>query len=129
MYDLNYSVRSGRLTANPELRTSESGKKLVKFQLAVNRSKEEADFFTYTAWGENATFIDRYCRRGTKLIIVGRDITNVATDKSGRKTKYFETVCKEICFAESKSAQEALPQADNKQNISVSADDDDDLPF
>ena len=129
MYDLNYSVRRGRLTANPELRTSESGKKLVKFQLAVNRSKEEADFFTYTAWGENATFIDRYCRRGTKLIIVGKDVINIVADKNGKKIKYHETICKEISFAESKSAQEALPQADNKQNISVSADDDDDLPF
>lgn len=124
MYDLNISVRSGRLAANPELKTSSSGQQFVYFQLAVNRNSEKADFFTYKAWNENAQFIERHCRKGTKLNIVGQDLIEIRQNKDGKKVKYFETKVISVHFAESRQAAEsAIPQP---QELTL---EDEDLPF
>lgn len=47
----------GRLTADPNMRYFESGKVIAKFHLAVNRTKEEADFFEVEAWEKSAEVI------------------------------------------------------------------------
>lgn len=110
MADLNFSVRTGRFTDNPELKTSNNGKQFVKFTLAVNSRKEQADFFEYVAWDANARYIDRYVRKGTKVWISGNDKMNPYTDKNGVKRKSFITVCEKISIVESRAAQEAYEQ-------------------
>ena len=81
MADLNISVRTGRFTDKPELKTSNNGKQFVKFTLAVNSRKEQADFFEYVAWDANARYIDRYVRKGTKVWVLGTDMTDIYTER------------------------------------------------
>jgi single-strand DNA-binding protein len=61
----------GRLTADPEIRYFESGKSIAKFSLAVNRSKDEADFFELEAWEKTAEIASQYCKKGSKIGVTG----------------------------------------------------------
>lgn len=139
MADLNFSVRTGRFTDNPELKTSNNGKQFVKFTLAVNSRKEKADFFEYIAWDASARYIDRYVRKGTKVWVLGTDRTDTYTDKNGVKRKSFTTICEKISIAESRAAQEAYEQKTTEQisephtggsslDLLIDADDED-VPF
>ena len=57
----------GRLTADPNMRYFESGKVIAKFHLAINRTKDETDFFEIEAWEKTAEVIGQYCRKGHRL--------------------------------------------------------------
>ena len=133
MADMNFSVRTGRFVNDPELRTSDNGKQFIKFTLAVNARKGQADFFEYIVWNENARYIDRYVRKGTKVWVLGTDRTDTYTDKNGVKRKSFTTACEKISIVGSRAAQEAYEknvaseEAPASPNLSVVADDD--LPF
>lgn len=87
---------TGRLTADPEVRTTQNGHRVVPFTLAVDRMKKgageqtQADFLRFEAWDNHADTIAKYCRKGTKLLISGAARAESYTDQSGNKrTKYF----------------------------------------
>lgn len=62
----------GRLTADPQMKYFESGKAIAKFFLAVDRSKDEADFFEMEAWEKTAEVVGQYCKKGSQIGITGR---------------------------------------------------------
>ncbi len=72
----------GRLTADPELRYFESGKSVAKFSLAVNRTKDEADFFEIEAWEKTAEVAGQYCRKGSQVGISGSLVQERWQDKT-----------------------------------------------
>jgi single-strand DNA-binding protein len=72
----------GRLTAEPELRYFESGKSVAKFRIAVNRTKEEADFFEIEAWDKTAEVAGQYCRKGSQVGISGSLVQERWKDKT-----------------------------------------------
>lgn len=88
----------GRLTRNPELRESESGKKQTTFTLAVNRMKEGADFINCVAWNKIAETIHKYLVKGRELGIEGRIQTNTYEDKEGNKRYTSSVVVDNITF-------------------------------
>lgn len=72
---LNACVLMGRLTANPELRTTQSGKSVASFSMAVERDfqqdgERKADFIDVVAWRGTAEFICKYFRKGRMLSLI-----------------------------------------------------------
>lgn len=75
-FNFNKVIEGGRLTADPELRTTTSGTPVVSFGIAVNKQtkkdeERKADFFDCTAWRGTAEFISRYFKKGSSICIVG----------------------------------------------------------
>lgn len=74
---MNCVVLLGRLTKDPELKTTNSGKSVTTFSLAVDRAYKQdnqptADFFDVTAWGKQAEVICQYLKKGRQICVRGR---------------------------------------------------------
>lgn len=141
---LNCVTLMGRLVADPELRTTTSGKSVATFRIAVDRSfvkqgeQRQADFITIVAWGNQALFVSRYFSKGSMIAIQGRIQTRNYEDNNGNKRTAFEVVATEVSFCGSKnegnnpgspdsspSAPAYLPAPTDFEEIG----DDEDLPF
>lgn len=70
---MNRITLIGRLVCNPELMTTQSGIKVCKFRLAVNRrfNKEEADFFIVSVWRELGVNCNKYLTKGSRVALAG----------------------------------------------------------
>ena len=129
---LNIVALMGRLTADPELRTTPSNVPVTTFTLAVDRSyakqgeARQTDFITIVAWRHTAEFVGKYFRKGQLVAVDGSIQTRRYTDKDGNKRTAFEVVAANVHFAE-KRAQENhyQPDVDGFEEI----EDDGDLPF
>lgn len=101
---LNHIVLQGRLTADPEKRTTSSGTAVTSFCVAVNRDfgKDETDFINCTAWRNSADFIEKYFHKGDMIILSGRLQIQKWTDKDGNKRTAPEVVVDSSYFGSSK---------------------------
>ncbi len=105
---MNKAILMGRLTRDPELRTTPSQVTVATFTLAVDRrfknagGERQADFIPIVAWRNNAEFVGKYCRKGSKLLVTGSIQTRNYDDKEGRKVYVTEVIADDIEFAESK---------------------------
>lgn len=89
---LNRIVLQGRLTKDPELRTTQAGLAVAKFSIAVDRSTKdkqtgdyETDFINCTAWRKTAEFVNRYFHKGDPIIVEGSLQNNNWADAQGIK--------------------------------------------
>lgn len=101
----------GRLTKDPELKTTQSGKKYTRFCLAVDGIKDKdgnktADFVDCIAWNKSAETIAQYARKGSKLGVSGR-LHTTTTEANGEKRKYTEIIVNEFDFLDSKPKDQA----------------------
>ena len=109
---LNHIVLMGRLTRDPDVRYSagESSTAVARFGLAVDRrfrrsqDGAEADFFNCTAFGKQGEFVEKYLRKGTKVLVEGELRNDNYTNKNGEKVYSMNIVTNYIEFAESKNA-------------------------
>lgn len=118
---MNRVILMGRMTKDPTVRYSESNPEMAigRFFLAVDRRRtkdgnQEADFISCVAFGKTAEFLQKYCHKGTKLVIAGRIQTGSYTDQDGRKVYTTDVVVDETEFAESKkdtTARNAMDDA------------------
>ena len=141
---MNKAILIGRITANPELRTTQSGNQNTTFSLAVNRNytKEdgtrETDFINCTAWKKTAENIVKYCSKGSQIAIEGRIQTRSYDAQDGTK-RYVTEILVENCTFLSKNepkagdkekdivkTEESDPFADFGNEVALT---DDDLPF
>lgn len=104
---MNRVILIGRLTKDPEIRTS-NNYTIASFSLAVDRKfkrdgEPEADFFNCTAFNKTAEFVEKYCKKGTKMVVEGR-IQNDNYEKDGVKHYNVKIMVDSLEFAESKSA-------------------------
>ena len=111
-FNINKVILGGRLTADVELKSTQSGVSVCQFGLAVNRkySKEgeqTADFINCCAWRGTAEFISRYFHKGSSLCIVGNIQTRSYTDKDGIKRNVTEVIVDEAMFVDSKGENSA----------------------
>lgn len=102
----------GRLTADPELKTTASGTSVVSFTVAVNGRKNkdgvsEAEFIPVTAWQQTAEFITRFFRKGSGIFIVGRLHNRSWTANDGTKRTVMEVIASEAHFVDSRSEMAA----------------------
>ncbi len=146
---INSVVLMGRLVADPELRTTTSGRTLCNFRIAVDRSyvkpgeQRQSDFFTCVAWEQTANFISRYFTKGSMIAVVGSIQMRNYEDKTGAKRTAYDINVREVSFTGSKaetgagsynqSAPAAPAQAPAYQSAAVNdfeeITDDEDLPF
>lgn len=142
---INSVVLMGRLVADPELRTTTTGKSVCTFRIAVDRSyvrqgeQRQADFITCVAWEQTGNFISRYFSKGSMIAVSGSIQTRNYEDKNGQKRTAFEVNVREASFTGSKAdaAGQAAPAAPAQAPAYQSAatndfeeiTDDEDLPF
>ena len=107
-FNLNKVIIGGRLTSEPELKTTQSGLSVVTFSVAVNRKtkqgeEQKSEFFNVTAWRQTADFVSRYFHKGSSICIVGILQNSSWTDQSGQKHYRTDIVADEVMFVDSKS--------------------------
>lgn len=99
----------GRLTAKPELRTTNNNLSTTRFTLAVNRNftsangEREADFISVVAWRKQAENICQYLDKGSLVSVEGRIQTGSFDDKDGNKRYTTDVVADQVNFLESKA--------------------------
>ena len=109
---MNKVLLVGRLTKDPELRTTQSGIAVARFTLAVNQNftnrngERGTDFINCVVWERQASNIAKYCHKGSLISAEGR-ITNRSYDaQDGTKRYVTEVVCENVNFLSSKNASE-----------------------
>ena len=143
---INSVVIMGRLTADPELKTTNSGLSVTSFCVAVDRpykkdgKEREADFINVVAWRQTAEVVTSYFSKGSMIAVQGSIQTRKYTDRNGNNRTAFEVVADNVSFCGSKSDGGSRKQ-DGKKSTNVTAEDDgiplarlidgsdDDLPF
>lgn len=136
---LNNTVLMGRLTADPELRTTNNGTEVTSFCIAVDRVGQEkhTDFIDCVAWRNKAEFITKYFSKGDLIAITGAIQTRYYEDKNGSKKKAVEVMVTGVSFCGNKTETKTV--YDNGQpgvdiNVNDASNgfvvlDDGDLPF
>lgn len=109
---MNRAILIGRLTRDPDVRYTQGGDPMciARYTLAVDRrfkreGQDGADFIPCVAFGKGGEFVEKYCKKGTKLAVSGRIQTGSYTNRDGQKVYTTEIVVEEQEFAESKAAQ------------------------
>lgn len=97
---MNVAMMIGRLTKDPEVRVTNSGKSVSTFTLAVDRrfskEKNEADFIPCVAWGKTAEIVGNYCDKGKQVAVAGRiQVRNYET-QDGQKRYVTELIVNEL---------------------------------
>ena len=144
---LNSVIIMGRLTADPELRTTTSGLSVTSFTVAVDRNyksgdERQTDFINCVAWRATADFVTRYFRKGQMIAVQGSLQVRNYEDKNGNKRTAYDVVADNVSFCGSKSEtgnnfgaqrQESAPavsyQSADAGSISVLPDDNSGFPF
>ena len=146
---LNCVTLMGRLVADPELRTTTTGKNVCTFRIAVDRSfqkpgeQRQADFISVVAWRQTAEFISKYFKKGSAICVTGSIQTRNWQDQQGNRRYATEVVADEAMFVESRNESgsgasytpDAYTQAPSYSSNPGSAPNfedhntDDDLPF
>ncbi|MGI6108465.1 MAG: single-stranded DNA-binding protein [Eubacteriaceae bacterium] len=147
---MNVVILVGRLTKDPELRTTNSGKSVTSFSVAVNRQfksegQPDADFFNVVAWGRQAEVINQYLRKGREIALRGRLQTRNYTAQDGSKRYVTEVVLESFDFIGGRGDSQgqsggyqrsSQPAAAQTNDIPLDIDDDfsllaedDDVPF
>ena len=99
----NLVLITGRLAADPELRTTQSGISCCQFNVAVNRQyqkgkPQEVDFISVTAWRQTAEFVSRYFRKGNVITVLGSMRNNNYTDQNGVKHYSMNVQAENVAF-------------------------------
>lgn len=141
--NLNKVIIGGRMTADAELKQTQSGVSVTSFTVAVNRragkdKQPETDFLNVVAWRQSAEIVCKYFRKGSSICVVGSVQTRKWQDKDGGNRYATEIIADEILFVDSKGeAQGASADAsayipDAYTNAAPQMEEvsgDDDLPF
>ena len=106
---LNSVCLMGRLTADPELKSTQSGVSVCNFRIAVDRTytpkgqEKQTDFINIITWRSTAEFVSRYFRKGQLVAVQGSIQTGQYTDRDGNKRTAFDVVADNVFFAEKKA--------------------------
>lgn len=154
---MNKAILIGRLTRDPELRTTPTGRNVCQFSVAVSRTytnangEREADFINCVVWDKQAESLARYQKKGNQIAVEGRIQTRNYDDKDGKRVYVTEILANNISFLDAKSSSNSggsfnnlpeppMEEVSNTQTVSVEKDpfeafgdsieiSDNDLPF
>ena len=145
---MNNVVLVGRLTADPEVRQTQSGIAVAYYTLAVDRPRkaeqgqQTADFPRIVAWRHNAEFAGQYFRKGMRIALKGHIETGSYTKEDGTKVYTTDIIAEHQEFCESRREQQdgvpatnyAAPEAPQSyastyQQTGMHPVEDDELPF
>lgn len=101
---LNQTLLMGRLTRDPETRTTQSGKQITTFSIAVDRigNSEETDFFDITTWDKLAEIVGQYLEKGSKVLVQGR-LQLDRWEKDGEKRSKITITATDVTFLDAHS--------------------------
>ena len=105
---MNKAILIGRLTKDPELRTTPTGRNVCQFSVAVSRNftnangEREADFINCVVWDKQAENLVKYQKKGNQFAVDGRIQTRNYDDKDGKKVYVTEILASNISFLDSK---------------------------
>ena len=128
---MNTWVGIGRLTRDPEVRYTQSGKACAKFTLAVDRRRsgdgnQQADFIQCVAWEKIAEVISQYTGKGRKIAVEGCIQTRSYDAQDGNKRYVTEVVVQSMEFCDSKGGGASTTNGGAYAGTPVP---DDDIPF
>ena len=132
---MNKVTLVGRLTRDVESRTTESGKAMARFSVAVNRrfknaeGNYDADFINCICYDKTAEFIGKYFAKGSAIGIVGRIQTGSYTNKDGAKVYTTDVVVEDAEFVESKGGNTSATTETANNDFSFTPDNNEGLPF
>ena len=134
---LNHITIHGRLTANPELKQTQSGVSVCNFTVAVDRSykngeEKQADFFTVVCWRGLADMVAKYFTKGKEIIVSGEMQSRKWQDNEGNNRIAWEIMANGVDFCGSKSdGGNSAPTFSTNENSTEfeEVDDDSSLPF
>ena len=136
---MNKAILIGRLTKDPELRTTPTGRNVCQFSIAVSRTytnangEREADFINCVVWDKQAENLVKYQKKGNQIAVDGRIQTRNYDDKDGKKVYVTEILASNISFLDSKGTGTSSnsfnnlpepPMEDNSNATTVSVDKD-----
>lgn len=107
---INQVILMGRLTRDPEVRTTTTGKTITSFSLAVDRGgqDDQADFFDITAWEKLGELVSQYLSKGRRCLVQGRLRQDSWDDKeTGKKRSKVEVVATDVTFLDGPSGDNA----------------------
>ncbi len=117
---MNSICLMGRVTGDPELKTTQSGVSVTSFSVAVDRAfrskdqERQTDFINCVAWRGTAEFITRYFRKGNRIALHGSLQVRSYTANDGSKRTVYEVVVDNAYFCESKGGQSSAPNYDSQ---------------
>ena len=132
---LNRVTIMGRLVADPELRTTESGVPMCRISIACEDDRapkggrRETKFFDVQLWRGGAEFVCKYFTKGQMIVVDGRLDSYTYTDRSGVKRYRTEIITENAYFVDSKSKDDAQPKAPAGFSTAPAPQDDDKFPF
>ena len=135
---MNKAILIGRLTKDPELRTTSTGRNVCQFSVAVNRTftnangEREADFINCVVWDKQAENLSRYQKKGNQIAVEGRIQTRNYDDKDGKRVYVTEILATNISFLDAKSTSNSgglnsipePPMENNSNATTISLDKD-----
>jgi len=117
---LNHIVIMGRLTRDPELRSTQSGVSVASFTVAVDRDfggrdggEKQTDFIDCVAWRQTGEFVSRYFHKGSMIVVSGRLQSRKWQDRDGNNRVSWEIQADNVYFGESRR-----DSADNRDSYS-----------
>ena len=115
---LNCVILMGRLVADPELRTTQTGISVTSFTMAVDKftkpgEEKQADFIDIVAWRQTAEFVTRFFHKGSLIAVQGAIQTRSYEDKNGNKRKAVEVVADKVSFCGPKAENAGGNRVDN----------------
>lgn len=139
----NKTILMGRLTRDPELKTTPSGVSVCTFSIAVDRrfqakgEEKKTDFFNIVAWRQTGEFVSRYFGKGSLILVEGELQTRQYTNKDGVNVTVTEINAEQVSFTGEKArdgAQSGNNAAPAASQTAGGANDyagvsDDDYPF
>ena len=134
---MNLLCLTGNICNDLELRTTNSGKNVCTFNLAVKRpfARDVTDFLTVVCWNKQAENVCKFCHKGTKIGVSGTLTTRSYQDKDGNNRTAYEVLANEIEFLEKKAyAQSNTVNTSYTPEVSADFDgflpiSDEDMPF
>lgn len=124
---INQVIIMGRLTRDPEMRTTPGGKSVTSFSLAVDRqgSDDTADFFDITAWEKLGELVNQYLSKGRRCLVQGRLRQESWDDKeTGKKRSRVAVVASDVTFLDGPSGDEGGSSSAPKSSSSSKKSDD-----
>lgn len=129
---MNIVSISGRLTAEPELKTTQSGVSVCSYTLAVKRPKvkDQTDFINFVSWRQGAEYLCQYGHKGDVVAATGVLTSRKWQDKDGNNRVSFEVVTDTVELVQPKqeTKQEARP-VQQSPDVGWEEVASDDLPF
>ena len=118
---MNICAISGRLTADPELKTTNTGTSVCSFTLAVKKPhvKDGTDFIDIVSWRQSAEYLCKYGHKGETIEVTGTLQSRNYEDKNGNKRTAFEVIVDSLSLIVWRSNQQATNDSTQEQNAKL----------